>query len=95
MATGMANVRQSIVLSVEVDQMSARPTDGFKCRIKTICMSSDGESLLFQEVADEIMRSVLVICEFWMGPNLITVSVHSSILCHQYMKYLPVELPQR
>ena len=70
MATRVANSRKRIVFSIEVDQGAARATDSFKCRIKTVCMAGDAESLLLQEITDDIVGSVLLVCKFWMGPNL-------------------------
>ena len=72
MATCVSDSRQRIVLSIEIDQRAARATDSLKCRIKTVCVAGDAETLLLQEITDDIVGSVLLIGELWMGPNLTT-----------------------
>lgn len=73
-ATGMANVRQRIVLGVEVDESAFTATDTFERCIDSIGMPSNCKSLAFKEITDSIMRLVLFICQFWVRPNLWTVS---------------------
>lgn len=69
-ATRMANVRQRIVLGVEVDESAFTAADTFERCIYSICMPSDCESLAFKKVTDSVMRFVLFICQFWVRPNL-------------------------
>lgn len=76
----MADVRQSIILGVEVDQLPPRSADSFECRVQTVCVPSDGASLLFEEVADDIVGSVLLVCEFGMGPDLARSAI---VLCYE------------
>lgn len=80
----MADVRQSIVLGVEIDQLSPGSADSFECRVQTVCVPGDGESLFFEEVADDIVGSVFSVCEFGMGPNLTqSVIVLSYVSAHE------------
>ena len=72
MATGVPDSRKRIVLGIEVDQGAARATKSLKCRIKTVCVASNAEALVFQKVTDDIVGSVLLVCKLWMRPNLTT-----------------------
>jgi hypothetical protein len=68
--TGMADVRQRIVFSVEVNQLAFSATDTFERCIYSVGMPGNCESLAFKEVADGIMGLVLFICQFWIRPNV-------------------------
>lgn len=57
----MANIGQSIVLGVEIDQSATGPTQNFKGSIKTVGMASDCEALLLEEIADCIVSTVLLV----------------------------------
>lgn len=88
----MADVRQSIVLGVEIDQLSPGSADSFECCVQPVCVPSDGESLFFEEVADDIVGSVFLVCEFGMGPNL-TLSVIAPCYVSAH-EYLAIQLSQ-
>lgn len=72
MPTCVSDSRQRVVLGIEIDQGTTRATHSLKCRVKTVCVAGDAEALLFQKIADDIVGSVLLIGELWMGPNLTT-----------------------
>jgi hypothetical protein len=66
----MPDFGERIVFCVEVDQPSAAPASRFECGVDAVSMAGDSEPLLFNEVADGIVGSVLLIGRFGMGPDL-------------------------
>lgn len=70
MATRMANTSQGIVLGVKVDKAAAGATDRFERSIQSVCMTGNGEPLLFEEVTDGVVGFVLFVRCFRVGPDL-------------------------
>lgn len=66
----MPNVGQRIVLSVEVDQTTARATSRLEGGFQPECVSGYCEALFLEKVADCIVCSVLLVCGFGVGPDL-------------------------
>lgn len=66
MAACVPNTRQRIIFRVEIDLPSAVPALGLECGAETVSVASDRETLLFKEVADDIVRSVLLVGSLWV-----------------------------
>lgn len=81
MAARMADTRQSIIFSIEVDKTTTRAAQGFKRGIKSIGVTGDIESLFFEKITNVIVGVVFLIGCFWVGPDLDGVSL--SINHHQ------------
>jgi hypothetical protein len=68
--TGVPDIRESIVLRVEVDERTAGAAEGFKGGCQAVRMSGYGKAALFEECADCVVRAVFFVCCFGIRPDL-------------------------
>jgi hypothetical protein len=75
----MSDAGECVVFRIEIDQPSTRSTQCFKRSVETVGMACDGESLLLKKIANGIVRTILLVGELGVGPDLSSTSLVSHL----------------
>jgi hypothetical protein len=78
-STGVAKTRESVIFSIEHDQLASLAKLDFKRGLETICLSRYLEVEILQEIADVVMGLELLKVVLWVFVDLeLDVSLVSS-----------------